>query len=76
MTLFEPSTSGIRLGYRGSSVSSSGAGSGGSGSLLTQSIGGGPNKHLSASHSTLNTATTHDSMMHTKIPKSPSNESL
>ncbi|CAO4374407.1 unnamed protein product [Caenorhabditis nigoni] len=59
----------------GSSNSSSGVGSGGSGSLMTQSIGG-PNKHLSASHSTLNTASTHDSMMHTKIPKSPSNESL
>lgn len=58
----------------GSSNSSSGVGSGGSGSLMTQSIGG-PNKHLSASHSTLNTASTHD-MMHSKIPKSPSNESL
>uniref|UniRef100_A0A1I7TDR8 Dual specificity tyrosine-phosphorylation-regulated kinase mbk-2 n=1 Tax=Caenorhabditis tropicalis TaxID=1561998 RepID=A0A1I7TDR8_9PELO len=75
MTLFEPSTSGIRFGCRGSSNSSSGVGSGGSGSLMTQSIGG-PNKHLSASHSTLNTASTHDSMMHAKIPKSPSNESL
>ncbi|CAB3409442.1 unnamed protein product [Caenorhabditis bovis] len=70
MTLFEPSTSGMRSAYRGSSVSS-GVGSGGSGNLMTQST----NKHLSASHSTLNTAS-HDSIAHAKILKTPSNESL
>ncbi|CAI5447252.1 unnamed protein product [Caenorhabditis angaria] len=79
MTLFEPSTSGFRLGYRGSSVSSSGVVSGSSGvssgGLMTQSINGGPGKHLSASHSTLNTVDSITQQV-SKMPKSPSNESL